>query len=62
MGLPWLWLIGGAVVGPLFGLFFKVWNKLDDQTKKLIIETVVNAFEEILRAYYNWWKQKGESA
>jgi hypothetical protein len=54
------WLLGGGLLGLLLQRFFKIWNKLDDSTKKLIIEAVIKAFEEILRAFYKWWKQRGD--
>jgi hypothetical protein len=53
------WLLGGGLLGLLLQRFFKVWDKLDDRTKKLIIDAVIKAFEEILRAFYKWWKQRG---
>lgn len=53
------WLLGGGLFGLLLQWVLKVWKKLDEPTKKLIIEAVVNAFEEILRAFYKWWKQRG---
>ncbi|MBD2076964.1 hypothetical protein H6F86_24375 [Phormidium sp. FACHB-592] len=57
MAFPW-WL-GGGLLGLLRQWFFKVWDKIDDPTKKLIIESVVKAFQEILRAFYKWWQQRG---
>lgn len=59
MVFPW-WLLGGGLLGFLFQWVFKVWDKLDNPTKKLIIEAVIKAFEEILRAFYKWWKQRGK--
>lgn len=53
------WLLGGGLLGLLVQWLFKIWDRLDDSTKKLIIDKVVEAFEEILRAFYRWWKQKG---
>ena len=58
------WLLGGGIFGLLLQWLFeewflKSWKKLDDKTKKLIIEAIVKAFEEILRAFYKWWKQRG---
>ena len=52
------WLLGGSVFGLIFRWLFKFWSSLDDETKKLIIEAVVKAFEEILRAFYKWWKSR----
>jgi len=54
------WLLGKGLLGLLPQWFFKTWNKLDDSTKKLIIEAVIKAFEEILRDFYKWWKQRGD--
>ena len=47
--LPWVFI-----------LFKKMWDKLDESTKKLIIEKFIEFFEEILRDYYKWWKQQKE--
>lgn len=44
--------------GLIFRWFFKLWNRLDNETKKLIIETFVQGFKEIIRAWYKWWKSK----
>jgi hypothetical protein len=47
---------------PLLGLvpwLSKLWNRLDNKTKELIIEIAVQAFEEILRGFYKWWKSRG---
>jgi hypothetical protein len=52
------WLLGVSLFGLTFRRLFKFWNKLDDKTKKIIIEAVVKAFEEILRAFYKWWKSR----
>lgn len=46
------WLLGGSIFKLIFRWFFKFWGNLDEGTKKLIIEAVVKAFEEILRAFY----------
>lgn len=65
MALPWLiGALGGALFGGLLAKFgpklFKTWNKLDDNTKKQIIEKIINEYKEILRIYYCWKKQKGD--
>lgn len=52
------WLLGGSLFGLVLQWFLKFWNTLDDDTKKLIIEAVIKAFEEILRAFYRWWKSR----
>jgi chaperonin GroEL (HSP60 family) len=52
------WLLGGSLFGLVLQRIFKLWNTLDDKTKKLIIEAVIKAFEEILRAFYRWWKSR----
>jgi hypothetical protein len=52
------WLLGGSLFGLVLQWFFKFWNTLDNDTKKLIIEAVIKAFEEILRAFYRWWKSR----
>jgi hypothetical protein len=53
------WLFGGSLFGLVFQHFFKFWNTLDERTKKLIIKVVIEAFEEIIRAFYRW-KKSGE--
>ncbi|MEO0539127.1 MAG: hypothetical protein AAF215_35395 [Cyanobacteria bacterium P01_A01_bin.123] len=40
--------------------FRKLWDRLDEKTKRKIIDTVVKAFEELLRAFYREWKDKQE--
>jgi hypothetical protein len=57
-----LWPLGGALLLSLVKLFKRFWDKLDDSTKELIIEEFIKHFEEILRAYYRWWKQKGDKS
>lgn len=52
------WLLGGSLLGWVFQHFLNFWNTLDDQKKKLIIEAVIEAFKEILRAYYRWQKSR----
>lgn len=41
--------------------FRGIWNRLDDNTKREIIEAVMTAFEDLLRAFYRWWsvRRKG---
>lgn len=59
--MVWNWFIGSSLIGLAFRLGLKIleiWNKLDDKTKKKIIEAVVDAFELILRAYYKSWKSR----
>ncbi len=55
MFLNWLDILP---FGWIFSWFFKLWNSLDDKTKKQIIEAIVKTFEEILRAFYKWWKSR----
>lgn len=48
--------------GRIFSWFFKLWNSLDDKTKKEIIEAIVKAFEQTIRAFYKWWKSRGNES
>jgi hypothetical protein len=36
--------------------FLRLWNRLDEKTKRQIIEAVIKAFEQLLRAFYRSWK------
>ena len=45
----------------LFKWFWQLWDRLDDKTKRIIIETLINAFKDMLRAYYRQWKSKNEA-
>jgi len=36
--------------------FQRLWNRLDEKTKRKIIGAVVTAFEELLRTFYRSWK------
>lgn len=63
MVFPWLiGLLGisllSPIVGNIFQVLFKFWETLSEEDKKLIIETIVEAFKEILRAFYRWWKSQ----
>jgi hypothetical protein len=40
----------------LFKWFWGLWNRLDEKTKRAIIEEVVKSFEKLFRAFYKWWK------
>lgn len=40
--------------------FRKLWDRLDEKTKRKTIDTVIKAFEELLRAFYREWKDKRE--
>ncbi len=42
----------------LVAWFWQLWNRLDEKTKRQIIETVVKAFEELLRSFYKKWKSQ----
>jgi hypothetical protein len=53
-------LLGGGLIGLLFQWFFKIWNRLDNSTKMLIIEAVISTFEKLFRAFYAWYKQQEE--
>jgi hypothetical protein len=35
-----------------------VWNRLDKNTQRQIIETIIKAFEDLFRAYYRDWKNQ----
>lgn len=52
------WISGGLLI---FYWLSKFWEKLDDSTKKSIVEAAIKTFEEILRAFYRWWKQKKDA-
>ena len=54
------WLLGGGLIGLLFQWFFKIWNRLDNSTKMLIIEAVISTFEKLFRAFYAWYKHQEE--
>jgi len=51
-------LLFGGLIALLLRKFFKFWSTLDEPTKKIIIEAVVTAFKDILRAFYRWWKNQ----
>lgn len=38
--------------------FWQLWDRLDEKTKRQIIEAIIKAFEELLRAFYRQWKNK----
>ncbi len=42
----------------IFNWFRKLWERLDEKTKRAIIEEVVKSFEELLRSFYKWWKNR----
>ncbi|MCB0197894.1 MAG: hypothetical protein KDJ65_38470 [Anaerolineae bacterium] len=44
----------------LFEWFLKIWNSLDDETKRKIIDAIIKAFEPYLGEYYQHEKQKTE--
>jgi hypothetical protein len=52
-------IIVSALTGSfsIFTFIFNFWKKLDERTKKLIIENVIEAFSKLLRAYYQEWKK-----
>lgn len=38
--------------------FWQLWSRLDEQTKRKIVETmIVVTFEELLRAFYRTWRK-----
>lgn len=41
-----------------FGIFWKKWNRLDEELKCKIIELIIKFFEEFIRDFYNDWKRK----
>lgn len=55
------------VVDLLIGVFqwiWKPWNRLDDKTKRQIIDSVVDSFQDLLRSFYQQWKdskQQGDT-
>jgi hypothetical protein len=56
MIINWLW--GLASVWRLASWLVQLWDRLDEKTKRQIIEAIVQAFEELLRSYYKEWKNR----
>ena len=46
------WLLG------LASWIRQLWNRLDEKTKRQIIDAIVKAFGELLRAFYIEWKNR----
>ncbi|MGL4618274.1 hypothetical protein [Chroococcidiopsis sp.] len=44
----------------LTSLVLQLWNILPEQAKRQIIELVISAMEEIIRAYYKNYKNEGK--
>jgi hypothetical protein len=44
----------------LIDFFGRFWDRLDDKTKRQIVEAVIDSFKKLLRAYYRSWKTKKE--
>ncbi|AFY89705.1 MAG: hypothetical protein CLLPBCKN_005224 [Chroococcidiopsis cubana SAG 39.79] len=44
----------------LTSLVLQLWNILPEQAKRKIIELVISAMEEIIRAYYKNYKNEGQ--
>lgn len=44
----------------LFKWFLQLWDHLDEKTKRQIIEAIIEAFKELIRAFYRQWKSKKE--
>jgi hypothetical protein len=42
----------------LFRWFWQLWGRLDEKTKRQIIETIIERFNELARAFYRQWKSK----
>lgn len=42
----------------LFKWFWQLWDRLDEKTKRQIIEAITEAFKELTRAFYIQWKSK----
>jgi hypothetical protein len=40
--------------------FRRLWDRLDEETKRKIIGAIMIAVEELLRSYYQWRKQRTE--
>jgi len=38
--------------------FWQLWDRLDEKTKRQIIEAIIKAFGELLRAFYRQWKNR----
>ncbi len=48
-------------LGFIYWLLGFFWDNLDDETKKKIIEAIINKFEEVLRHFYEWSKKRQEN-
>ena len=44
----------------LFKWFWTLWDRLDEKTKRQIIEAIIEAFQELIRTFYKQWKSKNE--
>lgn len=42
----------------LFKWFRQIWDRLDEKTKRQIIDAIIESFEELIRAFYRQWKKK----
>jgi uncharacterized membrane protein len=51
-------LLGGLLLGAAFHWFSKRWERLNDETKKMIIEAIIEVFKDMLHAFYKWWKSQ----
>ncbi len=46
------WLLG------LVSWIRRLWHRLDEKTKRQIIEAIIKTFEELLRAFYRQWEKR----
>ena len=48
------------MISLIFKWFRQLWDRLDEKTKRSIIEAIIDSFKEILRAFYRQWESKNE--
>lgn len=44
----------------LFKWFWQLWDRLDEKTKRQIIEVIIEAFKDLIRAFYKQWESKNK--
>ncbi len=55
-----MWIVFDWLFG-LAGLFWNLWNRLPEKAKREIIEAIIKAMEELLRAFYRNTRAKEEN-
>jgi len=48
------------LVFELFKWFRQLWDRLDEKTKRQIIEVIIESFKDLIRAFYKQWKNKNK--